>query len=54
VATFDCDHRYDARGYQPSDRLRHLVQIRDGTCTFQRVTGWREALGELDIASSSP
>ena len=21
-------------GYQPSDRLRHLVQVRDGTCTF--------------------
>ena len=21
-------------GYQPSGRLRHLVQIRDGTCTF--------------------
>ena len=28
------DHRHDAAGYQPSDKLRHLVQIRDGTCTF--------------------
>jgi hypothetical protein len=34
VPTFSCDHRYESRGYQPSDRLRHLVQIRDGTCTF--------------------
>jgi len=30
----DCDHRYESAGYQPSDTLRHLVEIRDGTCTF--------------------
>jgi hypothetical protein len=30
----ECDHRYESRSYQPSDTLRHLVQIRDGTCTF--------------------
>src|SRR6185437_6845742 len=29
-----CDHRYEAPGYQPGDLLRHLVQIRDGECTF--------------------
>jgi len=34
VPIYQCDHRYETRGYQPSDRLRHLVQIRDGTCTF--------------------
>jgi hypothetical protein len=34
VPVFECDHRYETHGYQPSDRLRHLVQIRDGTCTF--------------------
>jgi hypothetical protein len=34
VPTLSCDHRYESRGYQPSDKLRHLVQIRDGTCTF--------------------
>ena len=34
VPTFDCDHRYETHGYQPSGRLRHLVQVRDGTCTF--------------------
>ena len=34
VPTLECDHRYETHGYQPSDRLRHLVQVRDGTCTF--------------------
>jgi len=34
VPVFDCDHRYETRGYRPSDLLRHLVQVRDGTCTF--------------------
>jgi hypothetical protein len=34
VPVYDCDHRYETHHYQPSDRLRHLVQIRDGTCTF--------------------
>jgi Domain of unknown function (DUF222) len=34
VPTLECDHRYQSHSYKPSDRLRHLVQIRDGTCTF--------------------
>jgi len=34
VPIFECDHRYETHAYKPSDRLRHLVQIRDGTCTF--------------------
>jgi hypothetical protein len=34
VPTFACDHRYETSGYRPSDKLRHLVQVRDGTCTF--------------------
>jgi hypothetical protein len=34
VPTLSCDHRYESHGYQPSDKLRHMVQIRDGTCTF--------------------
>jgi hypothetical protein len=29
-----CDHRYESAGYQPSPTLRHLAQVRDGTCTF--------------------
>ena len=34
VPTYSCDHRYAAAGYTPSDRLRHLVQARDGTCSY--------------------
>jgi Domain of unknown function (DUF222) len=34
MQTFECDHRHESRAYQPNDRLRHLVQIRDYTCTF--------------------
>ncbi len=34
VPTFACDHRYESHAYQPNDTLRHLVQIRDGDCTF--------------------
>ena len=34
VPVTDCDHRHESHGYQPNDTLRHLVQIRDGTCTF--------------------
>ena len=30
VPTLSCDHRYESHGYQPSGKLRHLVQIRDG------------------------
>jgi hypothetical protein len=34
VPLTDCDHRHESHAYQPSDTLRHLVQIRDGECTF--------------------
>jgi hypothetical protein len=34
VPTFGCDHRHESHSYQPSDTLRHLVQVRDGECTF--------------------
>ncbi len=34
VPTFDCDHRHESPGYQPNGTLRHLVQVRDGDCTF--------------------
>jgi len=34
VATYACDHARESHAYQPNDTLRHLVQIRDGTCTF--------------------
>jgi hypothetical protein len=34
VPTFGCDHRFESHAYQPNDTLRHLVQVRDGDCTF--------------------
>jgi len=34
VPTYDCDHRHESHGYEPNDTLRHLIQIRDYTCTF--------------------
>jgi len=34
MPTFDCDHRHESHAYQPNATLRHLVQVRDYTCTF--------------------
>ena len=34
VPTHDCDHTYEVDSYQPSQRLRRLVQVRDHECTF--------------------
>ena len=33
LSTWDCDHRYQARGYHPGVKLRHLSQVRHATCT---------------------
>jgi hypothetical protein len=32
VAIFDCEHRYRGDQHDPSDLLRHLTEVRDGTC----------------------
>jgi hypothetical protein len=34
VPTHACDHRHASSGYVPNASLRHLVQVRDGDCTF--------------------
>ena len=34
VPAYECDHRQRQPGYQPSGKLRHLVQVRDGACSF--------------------
>jgi hypothetical protein len=34
VPTHACDHRHQVDSYQPSERLRRLVQVRDRECTF--------------------
>ena len=33
LQTSDCTHPRQSRGYQPSPSLRHLIQIRNPTCT---------------------
>jgi hypothetical protein len=38
VPTFECDHAHESHAYQPNDTLRHLVQVRDGDCTFPPCT----------------
>ncbi|HUN36207.1 MAG TPA: DUF222 domain-containing protein [Trebonia sp.] len=34
VPTYDCDHRFESARHDPGAKLRHLVQVRDGTCSF--------------------
>ena len=34
VPTHECDHRHEVSGYEPGERLRRLVQVRDQECTF--------------------
>jgi hypothetical protein len=34
VPTHGCDHRHEVSGYEPGERLRRLVQVRDRECTF--------------------
>jgi hypothetical protein len=38
MPTFGCDHRHESRAYQPNDKLRHLVQVRDYECTFPQCS----------------
>lgn len=38
VPTYTCDHANESHAYQPNDTLRHLVQVRDGECTFPRCS----------------
>jgi hypothetical protein len=37
-AVTSCDHRHESHSYKPSALLRHLVQVRDGQCTFPTCT----------------
>ena len=34
VPTHECDHQHEVSGYEPGERLRRLVQVRDQECTF--------------------
>ncbi|HEX4834432.1 MAG TPA: DUF222 domain-containing protein [Trebonia sp.] len=34
VPTGECGHEYESAGHDPGERLRHLVNVRDGKCGF--------------------
>jgi hypothetical protein len=34
VPTYFCDHRFESGKHDPGDKLRHLIQVRDGKCSF--------------------
>jgi hypothetical protein len=51
VPVTDCDHRHESHAYQPGDTLRHLVEIRDGECTFPACS--RHARG-CDFEHATP
>ena len=34
VPTHDCDHQHQVNAYEPGEKLRRLVQVRDHECTF--------------------
>jgi hypothetical protein len=34
VPSYECDHRFESARHDPGDKLRHLVQVRDGECSF--------------------
>jgi hypothetical protein len=50
VPTHECDHQHQVSSYQPSERLRRLVQVRDQECTFPpcsrpaRDSDWEHAV----------
>jgi hypothetical protein len=46
-----CDHAYETPGYRPSALLRHLVQVRDGECTF---TACSRPARETDFEHGTP
>ncbi|HTR93723.1 MAG TPA: hypothetical protein VMI73_18490, partial [Trebonia sp.] len=51
VPTHDCDHRYQTSAYEPGDRLRRLVQVRDHQCTFPTCS---RAARESDFEHAIP
>ena len=51
VPTHDCDHRYETDAYEPGERLRRLVQVRDYECTFPTCS---RAARESDFEHAVP
>ncbi len=51
VPVVHCDHRDESPGYRPPARLRHLVEIRDGECTWPTC---RRAARRCDFEHAVP
>jgi hypothetical protein len=51
LAAGDCDHRYESAGHAPSAWLRHLVRIRQRTCT---APGCRRSADACDLDHTLP
>ncbi len=51
LETRDCTHPRQSRGYQPSRSLRHLIEIRNPTCT---APGCRRPATHCDLDHVTP
>jgi hypothetical protein len=51
LATRDCTHPRESQGYRPSASLRHLIEIRNPTCT---APGCRRAAARCDLDHVTP
>jgi hypothetical protein len=51
LARGSCDHRHQEPGYQPSRRLRHLVEARTTTCC---APGCRRPAAQCDLDHTIP
>jgi Domain of unknown function (DUF222) len=51
LARDNCDHRHEEPGYQPSRRLRHLIEARTTTCC---APGCRRPAAQCDLDHTTP
>jgi hypothetical protein len=51
IPVSDCDHRHQTTAHDPSDHLRHLVEVRDGECDYPPC---RRAAARCDFEHTTP
>ena len=51
LATDPCDHRHQASGHDPGVRLKHLIQVRNATCTSPVC---RRPAAQCDVEHNTP
>ncbi len=51
LATDPCDHRHQASGHDPGARLKHLIQVRNATCTSPVC---RRPAAQCDVDHNTP